>query len=202
MRGRQLCARRQTKALRAQPGSGPVVPAPVPGKDDAATAPTTSGSSSTEGRETPGTGLDAGPSSPIFGGMDGVVTADGDGYTSLELATATSFIEKVAGAIVMYGITMLLASLSGVDATKTLTWDGGAPLALGAAAAIPAIGCIALLFLPNIKMGLTAEQLLKVSEVDQEEEADVTFTFNGSGFAGSPFVDEASDTDLVCRVLW
>ncbi|GLC72878.1 hypothetical protein PLESTF_001305100 [Pleodorina starrii] len=88
---------------------------------------------------------------------------------SLEPAT-TSFIKKVAGALVTYGLTVLLASFSGVDATAGLVWDGGAPLAVGAAAAAPVILAIGLLFLPALNTGFSQEELVTVGEVDQEIE--------------------------------
>ncbi|GLC53692.1 hypothetical protein PLESTB_000776900 [Pleodorina starrii] len=95
-----------------------------------------------------------------------------DDIPSLELATTTSFIEKVAGALVTYGLTVLLASFSGVDATTGLVWDGGAPLAVGAAAAAPVILAIGLLFLPALNTGFSQQELVTVGEVDQEIEGE------------------------------
>ncbi|GLI67850.1 hypothetical protein VaNZ11_012141 [Volvox africanus] len=99
---------------------------------------------------------------------------DGDeiaGFSMVDIATTTSFIEKLAGALVMYGLTVLLSNLSDVDATHGMLWNDGVPLAIGAAAAAPVMLAVGLLFLPSLDVGFKLSELRTVSEVDQDEDA-------------------------------
>ncbi|KAG2426887.1 hypothetical protein HXX76_012674 [Chlamydomonas incerta] len=117
------------------------------------------------------------------------------GLGPTDIAVATSFIEKVAGALVMYGLTMLLAGVSNVDATKALTWDDGAPLALGAVFALPAVLGLGLLFLPDPRPSppMSAQDLKAIRAVDSEEE-DTVFSLGGG--SGAPFDTEAQGERL------
>ncbi|KAG2431666.1 hypothetical protein HYH02_013243 [Chlamydomonas schloesseri] len=117
------------------------------------------------------------------------------GLGAVDVAVATSFIEKVAGALVMYGLTMLLAGVSNVDATKALTWDDGAPLALGAAFALPVALGLGLLFVPDPRPSppMSIKDLKAIRAVDGEEE-DTVISLGGS--AGAPFDAEAQGERL------
>ncbi|GIL57707.1 hypothetical protein Vafri_12869 [Volvox africanus] len=93
------------------------------------------------------------------------------GFSMVDIATSTSFVEKIAGALVMYGLTVLLSSLSDVDATRGMLWNDGVPLAIGAATAAPVMLAVGLLFLPSLDVGFKLSELRTVSEVDQDEDA-------------------------------
>ncbi|KAG2483664.1 hypothetical protein HYH03_017467 [Edaphochlamys debaryana] len=122
--------------------------------------------------------------------------------SALDLATATSFIEKIAGAVIMYGITVLLSMLSGVDSSAQLLWDDGAPLGLGAAAALPAVVFIAALFAPSIDPGLSTADLKTVARVDQEEDATAILPLSGAeGPGGDGPLPEATP-EAARRGLW
>ncbi|GIL90904.1 hypothetical protein Vretifemale_18609 [Volvox reticuliferus] len=116
------------------------------------------------------------------------------GLPMVDIVTTTSFVEKIAGALVMYGLTVLLSSLSDIDATRGMLWNDGVPLAVGAAAAAPVILAVGLLFLPSVDVDFKLPELRIVSEVDQDEDAAI-LDLSG-GLTGSML---GSDDELMKR---
>ncbi|GFR50161.1 hypothetical protein Agub_g12326, partial [Astrephomene gubernaculifera] len=95
------------------------------------------------------------------------------GITAQEFSVANTFLERVLGATIVYGLTLFLASLSGVDVTATLDWGDGTPFTIGAMAAALPLAVTGLLLLPSLDLGLSTEQLFRVAQLDVEEEVQV-----------------------------
>ncbi|PNW86858.1 hypothetical protein CHLRE_02g098650v5 [Chlamydomonas reinhardtii] len=171
------------------PAQGPESsgPAALDGKAPSGSAGPVDSGSNGPAPSTSGSGDKEALKESLFRETDAPDTLQMEGrFGGVELAIATSFIEKVAGALVMYGVTMLLAGVSNVDATKALTWDDGAPLVLGASFALPVALGMALLFLPDPRPSppMSAKDLKAIRAVDSEDE-DTVITLGGSG--GAPF---------------
>lgn len=98
-----------------------------------------------------------------------------EGLSAADVTLGSALIEKISFALASYGFVILLGSLSGVDATQALRWDGGAPLSVGVTAAVPAILGIALLFLPSLKLDFTIPQLKSLGDIDREDSRNFIF---------------------------